>query len=117
MQFLSEAASPSLRRIAALSADMDGILDVRAIFQQPHRTLRLEDLPALLLPRKGRYGLIDYEKVFTADSRLDVFALRGIDRERGAMVLVRPDQFIAHVLPLDGYEELEAFLRPVFSCE
>jgi len=115
--FLSEAASPSLRRIAALSADMDGILDVRAIFQQPHRTLRLEDQPPLLLPRKGRYGLIDYEKVFTADSRLDVFALRGIDRERGAMVLVRPDQFIAHVLPLDGYEALEAFLRPVFSCE
>ena len=52
-----------------------------------------------------------------ADSRLDVFALRGIDRERGAMVLVRPDQFIAHVLHLDGYEALEAFLRPVFNCE
>ncbi|WP_457810214.1 hypothetical protein [Pseudomonas defluvii] len=67
-------------------------------------------------PRKGRYGLIDYEKVFTPDSSQDVFALRGIDRERGAMVLVRPDQFIAHVLPLDGYEELEAFLRPIFSC-
>ena len=35
--------------------------------------------------------------------------LRGIDRDKGCMVVVRPDQYIAHVLPLDGYGELAAF--------
>jgi phenol 2-monooxygenase len=39
----------------------------------------------------------------------DIFTLRGIDRERGCMVVVRPDQYVAHVLPLDGHEELAAF--------
>ncbi len=35
--------------------------------------------------------------------------MRGIDRERGCMVIVRPDQYVAHVLPLDGYAGLAAY--------
>ena len=35
--------------------------------------------------------------------------MRGIDREAGCMVIVRPDQYVAHVLPLDGYEQLASF--------
>jgi phenol 2-monooxygenase len=71
----------------------------------------IESLPPLLIPRKGRYGLIDYEKLFCPDleHRNDIFDLRGIDRKRGALVIVRPDQHIAHVLPLDGHHELSAF--------
>ena len=42
-------------------------------------------------------------------NRNDIFTMRGIDRERGCMVVVRPDQYVAHVLPLDGYEQLAAF--------
>jgi phenol 2-monooxygenase len=39
----------------------------------------------------------------------DIFTMRGIDRERGCMVVVRPDQYVAHVLPLDGYGLLTTF--------
>ena len=87
------------------------MIDVRAVFQQAHRDLAIEAMPALLLPRKGRYGLRDYEKMFCADTRSgnDVFAMRGIDREAGCMVVVRPDQYVAHVLPLDAYGELASF--------
>ena len=35
--------------------------------------------------------------------------MRGIDRERGCMVVVRPDQYVAHVLPLNGFEALSAY--------
>jgi phenol 2-monooxygenase len=35
--------------------------------------------------------------------------MRGIDRRQGCMVVVRPDQYIAHVLPLDGYAQLAAY--------
>ena len=47
--------------------DMDAVIDVRAIVQQGHRDLALASMPPLLLPRKGRYGLIDYEKLFCPD--------------------------------------------------
>jgi phenol 2-monooxygenase len=35
--------------------------------------------------------------------------MRGIDRDAGCMVVVRPDQYVAHVLPLDAYAQLAAF--------
>jgi phenol 2-monooxygenase len=68
-------------------------------------------MPAFLLPRKGRYELCDYEKMFCRDSKdgRDIFEMRGIDRDKGCMVIVRPDQHIAHVLPLDAYGEMAAF--------
>ena len=100
-----------LRAYTPDGAEIDDVIDVRAVFQQGHRDLKVEDLPPLLLPRKGRLGLIDYEKAFAADLRngLDIFDLRGIDREQGALVVVRPDQYVAHVLPLDGLDELATF--------
>ena len=68
-------------------------------------------MPALLLPRKGRYGLRDYEKMFCADIKggNDIFETRGIDRKTGCMVVVRPDQYVAQVLPLDGYNQLASY--------
>ncbi|KIG09987.1 FAD-binding monooxygenase [Caballeronia concitans] len=110
------AASPEsiMRRVTPHDADADSVIDLRAVVQTPHRDVRLEDLHAALLPRKGRYGLIDYEKAFSSDASSDIFDERGIDRERGALVVVRPDQYVAHVLPLDAFAELNAFLRPAF---
>lgn len=35
--------------------------------------------------------------------------MRGIHRGSGCMVVVRPDQYVAHVLPLGTYGELAAF--------
>ena len=63
---------------------------------------------------RGRYGIVDYEKAFTPDPRSsDIFDLRRIDRERGALVVVRPDQYVSHVLPLHGYAELADFFAPL----
>jgi phenol 2-monooxygenase len=35
--------------------------------------------------------------------------MRGIHRAAGCIVIVRPDQYVAHVLPLDAYGELASF--------
>jgi len=109
--FLAGAANSPVRRYTTANEDIDTVIDVRAVFQQGHRELAVEAMPSFLLPRKGRYGLCDYEKMFCPDPKNanDIFTLRGIDRERGCMVVVRPDQYVAHVLPLDGHEELAAF--------
>jgi phenol 2-monooxygenase len=115
-EHLDTSPDSILRLVTPKGADVDSVLDLRAVLQQPHREVRLDSLPALLLPRKGRHGLIDYEKAFTSDATTDIFDERGIDRERGALVLVRPDQYVAHVLPLNAYAELSAFFRPIFRA-
>ena len=70
-------------------------------------------MPALLKPAKGRYGLRDFEKVFCVDHKGvgDIYDMRGIDRQAGCMIVVRPDQYVAHVLPLDAHAELAAFFE------
>ena len=110
--WLGEDEESPVRRSTPPGADTDAVIDTRAVLQIPHRDVVLAELPPLLLPRKGTLGLIDYEKVFCADPRpgRDIFDLRGIDRELGCLVIVRPDQFVAHVLPLDARTDLSAFL-------
>jgi phenol 2-monooxygenase (NADPH) len=100
-----------VRRYTPEGADVDSVIDVRAIFQQSHRDLALHEMPGYLLPRKGRYGLVDYEKIFCPDLKggNDIFEMRGIDRDKGCLVVVRPDQYVAHVLPVDAHDELAAF--------
>ncbi len=109
--FLADAGDSPIRKYTAKDADIDSVIDVRAVFQQAHRDLALEAMPTLLLPRKGRYGLHDYEKMFCPDLKAghDIFAMRGIDRTHGCMVIVRPDQFVAQVLPMDAFGPLASF--------
>ncbi|HKU84768.1 MAG TPA: FAD-binding monooxygenase [Casimicrobiaceae bacterium] len=109
--FLADSPDSPVRRCAPAGADIDSVIDVRAIFQRYHRDIDVERLPSILLPRKGRFGLVDYEKAFSPDLKNgpDIFDARGIDREHGAIVVVRPDQYVANVLPLDAYDELAAF--------
>lgn len=110
-RFLSGSLESPLRRYTPTGADVDSVIDVRAVFQTGHRRLAIEDMPPLLLPRKGALGLIDYEKIFCPDltSGSDIFDMRGIDRGRGCVVVVRPDQHVASVLPLHAHGELAAF--------
>jgi phenol 2-monooxygenase len=109
--FLAEARESPLKRYTHAGADIDAVIDLRAVFQQDHRELAIEAMPTLLLPCKGRYGLLDYEKMFCPDlkSGHDVFSMRGIDRKVGCMVVVRPDQYVAQVLPLNDFAALAAY--------
>jgi phenol 2-monooxygenase len=114
-EFLAGGPNSPLLKHTPEGADSDAVIDLRAIFQQYHRDIAGESLHPLLAPRKGRLGLRDYEKVFCPDlnSGRDIFDMRGIDRDRGCIIIVRPDQYVADVLKLDDYTELSHFFAGV----
>jgi 2-polyprenyl-6-methoxyphenol hydroxylase-like FAD-dependent oxidoreductase len=107
-EYLEHSAESPMRRYRRAGEDVDAVFELIAICQQAHRSLTVTGLPPLLVPRKGRYRLIDYEKVYCPDfkSGAHIFDVRRIDRERGALVVVRPDQYVAQVLPLEAHAEL-----------
>jgi phenol 2-monooxygenase len=115
-EFLGHAPESPVRKFTPADADIDSVIDVRAVFQQGHRDLAIDTMPEFLLPRKGRYGLRDYEKMFCPDRKggQDIFDMRRIDRTGGCMVIVRPDQYIANILPLDAHGELASFFGAFF---
>ena len=108
--FLENSAASPVLKYTPRGHDVDSVFDLRAIFQRGHQDIAIESLPQLLLPRKGRHGLRDYEKAFSAQGLggADIFTLRGVDRA-GALVIVRPDQYVAHVLPLGAHGALAEF--------
>lgn len=112
-EFLEKSLIP---RYTPSGIDIDSIFDVRAVFQQSRKTFNITDLPSLLLPHKGKLGLQDYEKAFTDEESYgfgfgDIYSIRGVSRDEGCIVVVRPDQYVSAVLPLSevAYRHLEEF--------
>jgi 2-polyprenyl-6-methoxyphenol hydroxylase-like FAD-dependent oxidoreductase len=117
-QFLGQSPQSPLNRYGREGQDMDAVFDVRAVFQPSHHQFDITAMPRLLFPHKGRHGLRDYEKALCAvqSSPQNIYAMRGIDREHGCLLVVRPDQYIAQVLPISDTAALcaffEAFMLP-----
>jgi phenol 2-monooxygenase len=105
-----DVASP-VRRHTAPDEDLDAVIDARAVFQQGFRALDYAGMPKLLRPNVGRLGLQDFEKIFCSDLKLgdDIFDMRGIDRTAGCVVIVRPDQYVGHIFPLDVRNDMTGY--------
>ena len=107
-----------LARVTPKAADMDAVIDLRVVLQHDHRKVDLASLPAALLPRKGALELTDYEKVFCPDQKAgDIFDLRGIHRDMGAVIVVRPDQYVSMVVPFSGIDAIETFFDGIFRAD
>jgi phenol 2-monooxygenase (NADPH) len=113
--WMSSSNSP-LARFTPAGADVDAVFDVKVIYQQPHEGVDIMRVPEVFRPETGPFGLMDWEKVFAAAPSAwcptDIFEERGVSRD-GAVVVVRPDQYVAHVLPLTATNELAEFFAGV----
>ena len=96
-------------------ADRDAWFDVKVIYQQDHTSVDIGAVPAVFKPQVGPFRLTYYEKVYATDPAADIFELRGLDRG-GVVVVVRPDQYVANVLPLTATAELGAFFAPLLQA-
>ena len=109
--WLASPESP-VSRFTPAGADVDAVFDVKAIYQQRFEDVDIARVPDVFLPQTGPLGLTDWEKVYAAApsawSDVDIFDERGLSRD-GVVVVVRPDQYVAAVLPLAATDELAAF--------
>lgn len=88
--------------------DIDSIFDIKVIYPQKPAEIEITNVPKLFLPTVGPWQLIDYEKAYALHKDVNIFETRGIGKE-GAVIVVRPDQYVAHVLPLSATDELTTF--------
>ncbi len=111
------AAAPHFARFTPEGADVDAVFDVKAVYQQSHEDLDVTTAPALFQPKTGPFGLTDWEKLYAAApshwSKTDMFTERALSRD-GVVIVVRPDQYVAAILPLGAVDELASFLDGAF---
>lgn len=105
-----------LPKYTPAKSDIDSVIDVRAVIPQSRQSIDISTLPEILLPCKGKFGIQDYEKVFTDEESYgfgfgQIYKNRGINAEKGCIVVVRPDQYISSILPLSdkAHGMLESF--------
>lgn len=101
------AATPS-------GLDRDAWFDIKVIYQQDHTGVDITAVPAVFKPTVGPFKLTYLEKVFATDPGNDIFEARGLSRD-GVIVVVRPDQYVANVLPLTATAELGEFFAGLHS--
>ena len=113
----TDPMSPVLRHTRA-DEDIDAVIDFRAVFGQTFDQLAVEKFAPLLKPKTGRLGLQDHEKAFCVAHKGEgnIYEMRGIDQAHGCLVVVRPDQYVAHVLPLDARAELADFFAQILHA-
>ncbi|KRE78251.1 FAD-binding monooxygenase [Arthrobacter sp. Soil763] len=94
--------------------DRDAWFDVKVIYQQEHTEVDITAVPEVFKPQVGPFKLNYLEKVYGTDPNADIFEQRGLNRG-GVVVVVRPDQYVATVLPLTATAELAAFFAPLLQ--
>ncbi|MCS2607842.1 FAD-binding monooxygenase [Halomonas dongshanensis] len=109
-------SSDSPLNAALLGSTWVDWFDVKVIYQQRHEEIAIEKVPDVFKPEVGPFALVDLENVFGVAPDEDIFDARGIDRD-GAVVVVRPDQYVADVLPLTATDALTRFFGPLLKMD
>jgi phenol 2-monooxygenase len=111
-EWLANDEDSPVRRHTPRGADRDAVFDVKVVYQQGYDSFDVTAVPQIFRPETGPLGLTDWEKVFAAApsawNETDIFEQRGLSRD-GVVVVVRPDQYVAAVVPLSETSELAAF--------
>ncbi|KAK3938331.1 phenol hydroxylase [Diplogelasinospora grovesii] len=105
-----------LKRATPPGKEVDSVIEVLTIHSAKRtETELLRDFPATLHPYNEHTGW-DYNKVFVDDVSYhegfgDAYTNYGVDKERGCVVAVRPDQYVGWVGDLEDFEDLQGYFE------
>ena len=108
-EWLENSEDSPVRLFTPAGADIDSVFDAKVIYQQGRRDFEMADVHRFFRPKVGPHHIPDYEKLYATLPDEDIFDLFGIDRD-GALIIQRPDMYVAHVLPLTARKEITDFL-------
>ena len=112
MEYIYKSSSSPVIKYTPKYFDIDSIIDVVTVFQHKNE-VSIEQMDDFFTPKKGKYKLRDYEKIFTSIPEKDIFKSRIINRREGCILIVRPDQHIANILSLDCHHSLASFFEKI----
>ncbi|TGO22365.1 hypothetical protein BPAE_0171g00250 [Botrytis paeoniae] len=116
--FLIRTLSEGLKTLAAKytlgTNGTDSAIEILMIHSAPRINIELLDLPEIFHPWSKRDGY-NYSKVYVDDISYHegygkAYEGFGVDKKRGCMVLVRPDQYVSWIGELEDGGEVERLL-------
>ncbi|KAF7915395.1 hypothetical protein EAE99_010168 [Botrytis elliptica] len=112
---LSEGLKTLAARYTLGTKRTDSAIEILMIHSAPRINIEFLDLPEIFHPWSTRDGY-DYNKVYVDDLSYHegygkAYEGFGVDKKRGCMVLVRPDQYVSWIGELEDGGEVERFLE------
>ncbi|CZT53489.1 probable 2-polyprenyl-6-methoxyphenol hydroxylase and related FAD-dependent oxidoreductases [Rhynchosporium secalis] len=113
--FLSSHDGPA-RRFTQSGADIDSFIESIVVFQGRRIEMEQEQIPDCFWPATGKWAMRDLHKTFFDDESYNsghgkVYERYGIDINEGAVVVIRPDQYISLITSMDDNEGISRFFE------
>ncbi|KAJ5232111.1 hypothetical protein N7468_005067 [Penicillium chermesinum] len=119
-KYLAATDGP-LHKFTPKARDIDGLLETVVIGYGKRHNVELEQIPEIFYPAVGKNQIRDLHKIFYDDESYNkghghAYELLGISPDEGALIIVRPDQYVSAVLRLEDFCQIgtffEGFLKP-----
>ena len=106
-----------IRRFTPPPGEVDAVIEVLTIHSAPRQQIELLDLPDIFHPFDDKKGW-DYDKVFVDDVSYhegygEAYKKYGVDRKKGCMVILRPDQHVGWIGELEDVQDMDQYFSTI----
>ncbi|EHA26952.1 hypothetical protein ASPNIDRAFT_171092, partial [Aspergillus niger ATCC 1015] len=113
--YLGSDDSP-LQRFRLRSGEPDSLIEPILVAHGERHGFELEQIPQSFYPFTGKNHIRDLHKIFFDDESYNrghghLYEHLGISPDKGAIVIVRPDQYVSAVFSLDEYRRIGQFFE------
>ncbi|KAK4662335.1 uncharacterized protein QC763_700530 [Podospora pseudopauciseta] len=121
---ISSTLSQTVQRLTPTGVDPDGVIDRILVTAGDRKKVELDAIPDFFTPVTGKWKMKNLGKIYADDESYNsghghAYEAYGVDASKGAIVVVRPDHYVAKVCRLEDVESLgsffEGFLVPARS--
>ncbi|KAJ5927833.1 hypothetical protein N7466_006789 [Penicillium verhagenii] len=112
-EYLSSQGGP-IHKFTPTSQYVDSLIETIVIGHGKRHDVELEQIPESFYPLTGKNQTRDLHKIYFDDESYNrghghAYEFLGIDPKEGALIIVRPDQYVSAVMGLDEYREIGKF--------
>lgn len=105
-----------VRKFTAKSDDIDSFIESLVVLSGDRLQIQQEQIPEFFSPITGEWKIRDLHKTFVDDASYNsghghAYQTYGIDLEKGAIVIVRPDQYVSKIVSFEKLENIGKFFE------
>jgi phenol 2-monooxygenase len=106
-----------LHRFTPAGKKIDSVIEVLTLHSAPRTKVELLDLHDIFHPFDEKKGW-DYNKVFVDDVSYheghgEAYKNYGVDKERGCVVIARPDQYVGYIGTLEDVSDMDRYFSEI----
>ncbi|KAF2743520.1 hypothetical protein M011DRAFT_480667 [Sporormia fimetaria CBS 119925] len=119
LQSAADCLEQIVKKFTSSGQDIDSLVEPIVVLSSRFQEVEQEQIPNYFWPVTGKWKIRDLHKVYVDDEHYNsghghAYARYGVQPDVGAIVVVRPDQYVAKIGSMDDFDALRCFFSGVF---